>query len=506
MDNGFTSQAQNELMLELEMVPIARAMIGQEVEEARKINPAWCLRQQSISAYNSLKTLSDDDLLPVFASLLQTDPYMQRAADNKDVPYSTQAIGERMKEGYIRRTEAYYIERLLKSTTDKQRFGWANAIKCLYREKSPDVYVVDMEHPSPPEDFLMTYGGVSYRPRGDIAVIKAKAKSGKTSFLTMETACMICPSGQVNGMSRAFIPGTETIRDPYKVLFFDTEQSHASSDFIYRRILQMAGLPTNQNPSNFRMVNLRRTDNENRIERFEEEIASGQWDIVILDGVRDLVLDINDPIETHKVMSKILQIVEDTKVAFICVIHENPSVESNKMRGHLGTELGNKAYEVQQVKNNKDTGIYTVTNTDRRSKTIPAYGFKFDDDDNLIQVEAEGATGPGPQSLTREEKQWNQFVKAFEDNLDLSHTQEEIIDKLLVLGMSETTIKRRVKTYKAMKWLTADEVEGVTRFGLSIEQKSKIKARMNGENEAPIIGPNDPIWTNDNNDTNTPPF
>ena len=505
MDNGFPAQTTDDLLLELEMVPIARAMAGREVEDARKINPLWCLRTQSANAYKSLKTLSDEELMPAFVSLLQTDTYMQQAVENKDQPYSTKSIGERMREGYIKRTEAFYIECLMKSTTNKQRIGYINAIKNLYREKSSDVYVVDMEHPSPPVDFLMTYNGVNYRPRGDIAVIKAKAKNGKTSYLTMETACMISPSGQVNGMSRSFIPDTETIRDPYKVLFFDTEQSHWSSDYIYRSILRMAGLPTNKNPSNLRMVNLRRTDNEKRFYTFEDEIMADKWDIVILDGIRDLLIDINDPVETHNVLSKILQIIEETKVTFICVIHENPSADSDKMRGWIGTELANKAFEVQQVKLNESTGVFTVKNTERRGKIIPAYGFMHDDDDNLIQVEAEGSTGPGPQSLTREEKQWNQFVKAFEDNLDLSHTQEEIIDKLLVLGMSETTIKRRVKTYKAMKWLTTDQAEGVTRYGLSIEQKTKIRARMNGEDESPIIGPNDPIWTNDNNN-NTPPF
>ena len=506
MDNGFTNQAQSEMMLEFEMIPIARAMLGIEVEDARKINPLWCLRPISANAYKTLKTLSDEDIMPSFVHLLQTDQYMQNASDNRDAPYSTRSIGEKMREAYTKRSEAHYIELLLKATTNKQKVGLINAIKNLYREETSDKYVVDMEHPSPPEDFLMTFEGVNYRPRGDIAVIKAKAKNGKTSFLTMETACMISPSGQVNGMSRAFIPDTETIRPPYNVLFFDTEQSYASSDFIYRRILQMAGLPTKKNPTNLRMVNLRRTENQDRLTTFEDEIMSDKWDIVILDGIRDLLLDINDPVETHNVMSKILQIIEDTKVAFICVIHENPTADSDKMRGWIGTELGNKAYEIQQVKGNKDTGIFTATNTERRGKTIPSYGFKFDEDDNLVQVEPEGATGPGPQSLTKDEKQWEQFLCAFYDNLNLSHTQEEIIDKLLVKGMSETTIKRRVKLYKAKKWIIADEVDGVTRYGLSIEQKRLIQARLNGEETPPVIGPNDPIWNNDNNKEDSLPF
>lgn len=496
-----------EIAYEFELLPIARAMIGQQVKEAKKIRPSWAMRPESVKAYTLLQKTPDDQLMMAFSEMRITDPYLQGAIKNLyDESYTTKEIGEWMHKEWVKRTEQYWITRLLQTDVSKEKMACAAAIRGLYHESTPEAYIVDMANPSPPEDFLMTYQGVSYRPRGDISVVKAKAKSGKSSFLKIEIAAMISPSGVVNGMSRSCITGTDNIREPYNVLWVDTEQSFASSDKSYRQVLQMAGLPTDQNPPNLKLVNLRMMDSQNRLNCLEEETTLAQWDVVILDGVKDVVKNINDPIETDNTMARLLQLIQDTKVAFITVIHENPSDDTDKMRGWLGTELGNKAFEVQEVKLNKDTDTFIVTNTERREKTIPAYGFKFDDNDQLIQSEAIGSAGPGPQPLTREEKQWNQFIKAFEDNLDMSHTQEEIIERLLVVGMSETTIKRRVALYKAKKWISADETDGVTRYGLSIEQKTKIKSRLNGEDEAPIIDPNNPIWNNETNNNDTPPF
>ena len=302
---------------------------------------------------------------------------------------------------------------------------------------------------------------------------------------------MISEAGKVHGMSRSCLPGTDIIRPPYKVLWLDTEQSFASSDKCYRQVLQMAGLPLNVNSPNLRMVNSRMNTPDERLAMLEEEVYADNYDVVVLDGIKDVAKDINDPTETDMIVSKVLQILQDTKVAFIAVIHENPAKDSDKMRGWLGTEIGNKAFEIQDVKHNAKTGIFTVSNPDRREKNIPPYGFRFDEDDMLEQCEPEPekgfemtlGPGSGPQSLSKEEKQWLQFSKAYESNLDVCLTQEEIVKNLMLIGMSETTIKRRVKYFEVNKKLIKYENEGIVRYGLSFGEKAKIQARLQGPAE-----------------------
>lgn len=458
---------------ELELVPIARAMTQQDVKEARKIRPSWAMRAESLKAYATLQNTPDDQLMTAFASLMQTDAYMQGAIRNIGDAPSTKDIGEWMRKQWVKRLEVKYVKKLLDAEDEKDKATYVSALRGLYHQSSPEAYVVDMSNPSPPVDFLMTYEGVSYRPRGDIAVIKAKAKSGKSSFLRIEIAAMISTSGQVNGMSRSFVPGTEEIRPPYRVLWIDTEQSHADSDKDYRQVLQMAGYPLDKNVPNLKLVNLRMMDSKDRLERVEEETTAAIWDVVVLDGVRDVAKNINDPLETDEVMSRILQLIEDTKVAFITIIHENPATETDKMRGWIGTELGNKAFEIQAVKSNKDTGVFTVSNPDRRGKMIPAYGFMYDEDDKLVQTDPEAKADGHEQGQNRSRKDMlvdnqtrycNQVKKAFEDNPALSCSHADLIRLLIKkCGLTDTTARNRIKTAHAAGVLKVVEGEAMKR-------------------------------------------
>lgn len=488
MDNPRVVDSELELKLSFELIPLARAMLNKDIKIARKVNPAWCLRPLSAQAYAKLATIPDDDIMPAFLNLGATDKYMKEALA-ADTSLPTQSIVDKMREWWSKRIETDWLQKLIEAQTAKEKRQWASAIIRLYQENRSGTYVVDMANPSEPQEHLMVYQDIQYRPRGDLSVLKAKKKSGKSTFLKIEIACMISDSGNVLGLSRSCLPGTDTIRPPLNVLWLDTEQSYASSDKCYRQVLQMAGLPLNVNSPHLRMVNSRMNSPEERLSMLNEEVYSGAYDVVVLDGIKDVAKDINDPTETDMIVSKVLQILQDTKVAFIAVIHENPAKDSDKMRGWLGTEIGNKAFEIQDVKHNAKTGIFTVSNPDRREKNIPPYGFRFDEDDMLEQCEPETESGtdwtmgpgPGPQSLSKEEKQWLQLSKAYESNPDLGMTQEEIIKKLiLLLGMSETTIKRRIKFFEAKKMLIKYENDGVVRYGLSFGEKSKLRARLDG--------------------------
>ena len=493
MDNPRFVDPGLEAKLSAELIPLARAMIGNEadIKAARKVNPAWCLRPISAKAYSTLLSIPDDAITPAFLELGATDDYMKIALNERNNDLPTESIVESMHKWWVKRTETAWVQKLVEAKTFKEKQQWAAAIKHLYQQKRSGVYVVDMANPSEPQEYMMEYQDIAYRPRGDLSVLKAKKKSGKSTFLKIEVACMISESGKVHGMSRSCLPGTDIIRPPYKVLWLDTEQSHASSDKCYRQVLQMAGLPLNVNSPNLRMVNSRMNNPDERLAMLEEEVYAGTYDVVVLDGIKDLAKDINDPTETDMIVNKVLQILQDTKVAFIAVIHENPAKDSDKMRGWLGTEIGNKAFEIQDVKHNPKTGVFTVSNPDRREKNIPPYGFRFDEDDMLEPCEPEPekgfevvvGPGPGPQSLSKEEKQWLQFSKAYESNLDVCLTQEEIVKNLMLIGMSETTIKRRVKYFEVNKKLIKYENEGIVRYGLSFGEKAKIQARLQGPAE-----------------------
>ena len=69
-------------------------------------------------------------------------------------------------------------------------------------------------------------------------------------------------------------------------------------------------------------------------------------DLVIVDGIRDLVNDINDGVLAQEVMEELLHLATQQNCCIVCVLHQNKGSEDHNLRGWIGTELMNKAFEV----------------------------------------------------------------------------------------------------------------------------------------------------------------
>jgi hypothetical protein len=96
----------------------------------------------------------------------------------------------------------------------------------------------------------------------------------------------------------------------------------------------------------FDIFNVRNIDRANREAYFLEAIEHYRPDLVILDGIRDLVSDINDGTVAQEMMEKLMKTAQAFNCCIVCVLHQNKSGDSRDPRGWLGTELLNKAYDV----------------------------------------------------------------------------------------------------------------------------------------------------------------
>ena len=67
---------------------------------------------------------------------------------------------------------------------------------------------------------------------------------------------------------------------------------------------------------------------------------------MIIDGIRDLVGDINDGTVAQELIEDLMKIAQTKDCCIVCVLHQNKSGESRDPRGWLGTELLNKAFDV----------------------------------------------------------------------------------------------------------------------------------------------------------------
>lgn len=107
--------------------------------------------------------------------------------------------------------------------------------------------------------------------------------------------------------------------------------------------------------------------------------------VVALDVLSDFIQNFNNPKETLLLTDFMNKLINNYDVTFICVIHENPVGEA-KARGHLGTELVNKASTVLSINYNKDDSqILKVKNIKCRNtrRYEPLY-CKFDKDMNQL--------------------------------------------------------------------------------------------------------------------------
>jgi hypothetical protein len=133
----------------------------------------------------------------------------------------------------------------------------------------------------------------------------------------------------------------------------------------------MAGISEFEFPTDrFQIFNVRGESYSDRLKMLEVAVPRYKPDLVILDGIRDLVADINDGVVAQDVVERLMHLASDNRCAIVCVLHQNKSVEDKNLRGWIGTELKNKAFEIYECAKSAER-IFTWSQTDTRKYDIP---------------------------------------------------------------------------------------------------------------------------------------
>ena len=229
----------------------------------------------------------------------------------------------------------------------------------------------------PPLEFLFKMNGTECFPLSELVANTGKAKSGKTLFLSIVMAC--CMKRNVLGLER--------IREaPIRVLWYDTEQSAQSTqNILVHRIIPLSEANTDHSDSTdkdsldscvplvasehsssacsektsvqsvksvvenlndqFFVFNVRGIGWEKRRELLTLAISEVKPDLVIVDGIKDLITDINDGTQATMVVEDQMGLAQTYNCCIVDVLHQNKSDTDRNMRGWIGTELANKAFE-----------------------------------------------------------------------------------------------------------------------------------------------------------------
>ena len=238
----------------------------------------------------------------------------------------------------------------------------------------------------PPMEFLLKLFDVPCCPRGELVAFTGKAKSGKTFVMSMMMAAATAAE------ALAF---HRTTFEPLQVLWIDTEQSDQSTqDILRNRLIPMvvssppklggvrgglnertdslvqttppAGTPPDSGGESFPeglydIFNVRTESWQERMPLLLAAIDLCHPDLVILDGVRDLVDDINNGQLAHDVTERLMRVAQQARCCIVCVIHQNKAAEDRTLRGSIGTELTNKAFEVYECEKMMPSRTFVLT-------------------------------------------------------------------------------------------------------------------------------------------------
>ena len=265
----------------------------------------------------------------------------------------------------------------------------------------------------PKMDFLFRLFGMPCFPRRELVAITGKAKSGKTFVSSMLIAC--CQERDVLSFHRE----CET---PLRVLWYDTEQSdELTQDILKNRIMRMTRDSVVRQPTLFDesraeppldIFNVRAVEWKHRRSLLVEAVNMCKPDLVIVDGIRDLVNDINDGVLAQEVMEELLHLATEAECCIACVLHQNKSGEDHNLRGWIGTELMNKAFEIYSC----EKMIFKLEQTQTRKYDIERPMYYEVGEDGLPKASPlPPPTGGG--DLSREQlPQLNREYKVTEDD------------------------------------------------------------------------------------------
>jgi len=240
-----------------------------------------------------------------------------------------------------------------------------------------------IEHPPVAISFktkeVSTKDGVKSFPNaigtyGNFSFVQAPPKSMKTFFVSLLGSAFCNPKGK-------FTRGMDSFRDNKHFVHFDTEQGEWHAQRVFKRIQWMnKGLSLDF----YHTFALRKISYRSRIDFIEYYLECMREEgkeigLVVIDGVADLVSDVNNLEESSAIVQKIMAWTTIYNRHIVTVIHSNNG--SDKPTGHLGSFLEKKTEtQIQLSRDENKLGAITVSCKRSRNTPFEQFDFKLDEE------------------------------------------------------------------------------------------------------------------------------
>ena len=280
-------------------------------------------------------------------------------------------------------------------------------------------YLLDPREDYPEPYYMLEYNGVPFSTIGGLGAISGQKKNGKSFVLTELMAAIL---GNGNERTQSYLPGLtvpqrtiDYLGHEPKVLYVDTEMEKLNSAKVLRRVHWLCDWDMKLPDERFSVLWLKNMPKgeikpyKQRYELIRTAVDMIQPDVLFIDGLRDIIESINDEKSGTVVLDELASLAEERRMCIWCALHQNPSRKNDdgddsKMRGWIGTELGNKVSDtLVSIKSKTPSGVtFVVKQQDARGKDLDDWKFEITDDAGNLGIPRITGTGTNLTSKSKE--------------------------------------------------------------------------------------------------------
>jgi hypothetical protein len=216
---------------------------------------------------------------------------------------------------------------------------------------------IDFNNPPVKSEMLISINNVPLGTQGNLFGITGGEGTGKSNYAGSLIAGCIRQSDQIDTL------GASVRRNDNSkaVLLYDTEQSEEQLYKNISGILKRGQSDTM--PACFKAYCLTSISRKERMQAIVQSMDRfyyqfGGIQLVVIDGIADLVRCANDEAESIGVIDELYRLAGIYKTCIICVLHFIPN--GMKLRGHLGSELQRKAAAILSIERDDEPQVSVI--------------------------------------------------------------------------------------------------------------------------------------------------
>lgn len=299
-------------------------------------------------------------------------------------------------------------------------------------------YLVDLSKPVPEPRPIIEHRGKLIASFGNLSAVVGAAKSKKTFLCTALVGGLLTVEGDF-GITPRLV----------RVLWVDTEQSQAHAHKVVKRIHRIAGWSEERSNPMLNLLTLREIEPRERMEVLYNSIDGLMPQLVVVDGISDLMYNTNDIEESDRIVGQLMALSSQYNCHILCVLHTNPN--SDKARGHVGSTLQRKAETVLFVHKVGDCSV--VEPQFCRNEEFEPFAFMIDEEGLPVECD-----------LPREQESEGDCEAILRNNYPQGIERRVLINKMVEeLSISRNAAQARIgRAIKSGRVICANGVVSVS--------------------------------------------